>query len=346
LDSFFSFSFFFSSFFDKPKYSKTMNHSIGIDVGKTELVAGVRDSHGHVAIPAPFPNSIMGFKKLVVHFKELGIGTDDPVLLESTGPYHWKAARTLADEGYFVKVANPLHTKQMARLSIRKRKTDKVDAGHLAFLASQGYGYRFVETEEMAQRKALVRHYWKLRQSATDHLRHERYLKAHRGISDASVSSFLIKKCEKLKKEIAKMWSRGNDVKYLDSIPGITPFLASVLLSELLPLERFQTIDQIVAFSGLDPSVKQTGGRKGHHGHISKRGSPTLREALFLAAFGSFQREPFKSIYVRYKGRGLHHNTILCILGRKILRIAVSLLKKRRVFDEKKLSTEEELTGT
>lgn len=323
-----------------------MNHSIGIDVGKTELVAGIRASDGQTAIPAPFPNSIIGFGKLIVHFKELGIGMEDPILLESTGPYHWKAARALADAGYFVKVANPLHTKQIARLSIRKRKTDKVDAGNLAFLASQNYGYRFVETEEMARKKALVRHYWKLRQSATDHVRHDRYLKTYRGIDDPSVSAFMIKRCAALKKEIVKMWSKGNDVKYLDSIPGITPFLAATLLSELLPLERFQTIDQIVAFSGLDPSIKQTGGKAGHHGKISKRGSPTLREALFLAAFGSFQREPMKSLYVRYKGRGLHHNTILCILGRKILRIAVSLLKKRLVFDPKKLSTEESLTGT
>jgi len=99
-----------------------------------------------------------------------------------------------------------------------------------------------------------------------------------------------VKRCEKLKKEIVQEWSHGNDVKYLDSIPGITPFLAATILAELLPLERFQRINQIIAFAGLDPSVKQTGGKRGTHGPISKRGSPTLREALFLAAFGSFSK--------------------------------------------------------
>lgn len=323
-----------------------MSQSIGIDVGKTELVACVRDTDGKTAIPAPFPNSSVGLQKFLVYLKNNDVSSDDPILLESTGPYHWRAARTLTDEGYFVKIANPIHTKQMARLSIRKRKTDKVDATHLAFLAQQGYGYRFVETEEMAKKKAMIRHYWKLRKSANDQLRHETYLKEYRGINDKSVYEFMVKRCEVLKKAIVKEWSKGNDVKYLDSIPGITPFLAATLLAELLPLERFKTIDQIVAFSGLDPSVKQTGGKSGRHGSISKRGSPVLREALFLAAFGSFQREPMQSLYVRYKGRGLHHNTVLCILGRKILRIAVALLKKRRVFDAKYLSTEESLTGT
>ena len=311
--------------------------SIGIDVGKRELVARIRRSNGVTEPPAAFPNSSIGLRKFIVHFKKYDIDAETPILLESSGPYHWRAARTLADAGYFVKVANPLHTKQIARLSIRKRKTDKVDAAHLAFLASQNYGYRFIETEEMARKKALVRHYWKLRTAATNLLVHERYLKEYRGISRASVSALLVKRCEKLKQEIVKEWSRGNDVKYLDSIPGITPFLAATILAELLPLERFERIDQIIAFAGLDPSVKQTGGRKGSHGSISKRGSPTLREALWLAAFGSFSKQPMKTVYEHYKGRNLHHNTILCVMGRKILRIAVALLKKRRVFDPKYL---------
>ncbi len=237
-----------------------MTHSIGIDVGKEELVACIRNTDGKIAIPTPFPNSNLGLKKFALYLKENDTTSDDPILLESTGPYHWNAARTLADLGYFVKVANPLHTKQMARFSIRKRKTDKVDATHLAFLASQDYGYRFVETEEMAKRKALGRHYWKLRSFATRNILHERYLKEHRNFNDHSVSDFLVRKCEKLKKQIAEEWSKGNDVKYLDSIPGVTPFLAATILAELLPLERFQRIDQIVAFSGLDPSVRQTGG--------------------------------------------------------------------------------------
>lgn len=243
----------------------------------------------------------------------------------------------MADSGYFVKVANPLHTKQIARLSIRKRKTDKVDAANLAFLASQNYGYQFIETEEMAKKKAIIRHYWKLRSTATNLLVHERYLKEYRNVSTNSVSALIVKKCELLKKQIIKEWSKGNDVKYLDSIPGITPFLAATILAELLPLSRFQRIDQIIAYAGLDPSVKQTGGKTGRHGAISKRGSPTLREALFLAAFGSFSKQPMKTIYEYYKGRNLHHNTILCIMARKILRIAVALLKKRRMFDQSRL---------
>lgn len=315
------------------------SHSVGIDVGKRELVACIRCSNGITEPPAAFPNSSIGLNKFVVYLKKHNIQSDEPILLESTGPYHWQAARTLADKGFFVKVANPIHTKQIARLSIRKRKTDKVDAANLAFLASQNYGYQFVETRELVKKKAIVRHYWKLRTTATNLLVHEKYLKEYRDVNTASISKVIIKRCDILKKQIIKEWSKGNDMKYLDSIPGVTPFLAATLLVELTPLSRFQKMDQIIAYAGLDPSVKQTGGKAGKHGAISKRGSTTLRKVLWLAAFGSFQREPMKSLYLKYKERGLHHNTILCILGRKILRISVALLRKRRVFDPKYLVT-------
>lgn len=318
-----------------------MTHSIGIDVGKRELVAGIRDSDGNVAITAPFSNTSIGLKRLVVHLRNAQVSENDPILLESTGPYHWQAARTLADQGFFVKVANPLHTKQIARLSIRKRKTDKVDARHLAFLASQEYGYVFVETEELARKKALVRHYWKLRGTATTYLLHERYLKEYRGVSKHSIFPLLKKKCAVVQAAIVAEWNDGNDLKYLDSIPGVSPFIAATMLAELSPLNRFERIGQIIAFAGLDPSVKQSGGRSGTYGPISKRGSPILRSALYLAAFGAFSHQPMKALYERYKERGLHHNAILCVLSRKILRIAVSLLKKRRVFDPKYLSPEE-----
>lgn len=312
-------------------------HSIGIDVGKKDLAACIRSSDGLTNQPASFPNSSIGLKKFLSYLSKAGVAADVPILLESTGPYHWLAATTLTKAGRLAKVVNPLHTKQILRYSIRKRKTDKVDAGHLAFLASQGYGYEFVDTDELASKKALVRHFWKLRATATNHLVHERYLKEFRGISRFSISPLILKKCEALKKEIVQEFSKGNDLKYVDSIPGITPFLGACLLAELQPLSRFRRVEQLIAYAGLDPSVKQTGTKQPAHGQLSKRGSPTLRQLLFLAAFGSFSKKPMNQIYQRYKDRGMHHNAIMCILSRKILRIAYALLTKREVFKEQYL---------
>jgi len=316
---------------------------IGIDVGKRELVTCIRRLNGVTEPPATFTNSSIGFKKFVVHLGECGVETTTPILLESTGPYHWPAARYLADHGYAAKIVNPLHTKHIARYSIRKRKTDKIDAAQLAFLASQQYGYVFVETKEMAKKKALIRHYWKLKMTAGNLFMHERYLQQHRGITAASVTRYILERCETLKARVVKDYRDGNDVKYLDSIPGITPFLAITILSELEPLDRFQRIEQIVAFAGLDPAVSQTGGRPGIHGKLSKRGSRTLRHVLYLAAFGSF-RGVWRPIYDAYRARGLKHTEVLCILSRKILRTSIALLKKRRAFDPNYLAHRDVLT--
>lgn len=307
--------------------------AIGIDVGKDELVTCVRRSNGVAESPVTFPNSMVGIRQFIRKLTRELIPPATPILLESTGPYHWMAARMLADRQYHAKVVNPLHTKQIARLSVRKRKTDPVDAAQLAFLASQGYGYPLRETEAMASRKALVRHYWKLRLAATSLRVHERYLTEFRGCSRHRVSPLLVKRCDALKQEIVRAFDHGNDLAYLDSIPGVSPMLAATILAEITPRDRFSRLAQLVAYAGLDPAVRQSGGKPARYGRISKRGSPILRAALFLAAFGCFSRPPFRSLYDQYRARGLHHTTVLCILGRKILRIAVTLLRKRRRFD-------------
>jgi transposase len=314
-----------------------MNTAIGIDVGKKELVARIRCSNGITEPPASFPNSSIGLKRLVRYMSENTITSDTPILLESTGPYHWEAACILTENHYAARVVNPLHTKHILRHSIRKRKTDSVDAGHLAFLASQGYGYPFRETRELAQRKALVRHYWKLKSTTTQHKAHEAYVSEYRGISKFKISPYILKTTERVKEEIITIFSKGNDLRYLDSIPGVSPILGATILAEIMPIERFTRIEQLIAYAGLDPSVKQSGSHPAKHGRISKRGSPILRRALYLAAFGCFSHKPFSPLYQKYKGRNLHHTTILCILARKILRTSVTLLKKREEFDKLKV---------
>src|SRR3989338_1408483 len=184
---------------------------IGIDVGKRELVTCIRRSNGVTEPPATFANSSVGLKKFVVHLTRHDVEKETLIILESTGPYHWPAARYLTDQGWVAKIINPLHTRQIARYSIRKRKTDKIDAAQLAFLASQQYGYTFVETKEIAKKKALIRHYWKLKATTGNLFIHERYMKRHRGITSASVTKYMLERCKTLKARIVKEYGTGND---------------------------------------------------------------------------------------------------------------------------------------
>ncbi|MBS3783561.1 MAG: transposase [Anaerolineae bacterium] len=64
---------------------------------------------------------------------------------------------------------------------------------------------------------------------------------------------------------------------------------------------------------------------------MSKRGSPYLRRALWLAANMARQHDPeLKAYYHKKKQEGKHHNTVVGALCRKLLaRIYVVLQEER-----------------
>jgi len=68
------------------------------------------------------------------------------------------------------------------------------------------------------------------------------------------------------------------------SIPGIGGILGPIILGEVGNIDRFSSAKKLVAFAGLDSVVIQSGRFQNMTGKISKRGSPLLRQALFLAA--------------------------------------------------------------
>jgi len=55
----------------------------------------------------------------------------------------------------------------------------------------------------------------------------------------------------------------------------------------------------LVAFAGIDPSVKQSGECIGHQNHMSKHGSPYLRRFLWQAATVAKMHHPvLQSFYL------------------------------------------------
>ena len=67
------------------------------------------------------------------------------------------------------------------------------------------------------------------------------------------------------------------------SIPGVGKLTAATIIGEIGDVSRFPTVKQLGAFSGLDPSVYQSGRFTASNNKISKRGSPHLRRALYQA---------------------------------------------------------------
>jgi transposase len=103
--------------------------SIGIDVSKKELVCALRykDHVRHVTKT----NTKAGIRALDNQFRQCPC----PIIMESTGRYHFLPALLLSKEGYDIRIVNPILTKRYMRTSVRNIKSDPTDAAALAQLA-------------------------------------------------------------------------------------------------------------------------------------------------------------------------------------------------------------------
>jgi transposase len=119
--------------------------------------------------------------------------------------------------------------------------------------------------------------------------------------------------------------------QYLTTIPGIGVVLAAAILGEIGDVNRFPELEKLVAYAGIDPTVHESGQFGATEVHMSKRGSPYLRRALWLAASMARQHDPeLKAYYHKKKQEGKHHNTVIGALCRKLLaRIYVILQEER-----------------
>lgn len=117
------------------------------------------------------------------------------------------------------------------------------------------------------------------------------------------------------------------------SIPGISYNLGSIILAEIVDINRFDTPAQLQAFAGLDPSTHQSGKFIATGVSMVKRGSPYLRWAILNASRLIAMRDPcFKDYYQRKRKEGKHHFVALTHVAKKLIRVIFKLLKTNSQF--------------
>lgn len=118
------------------------------------------------------------------------------------------------------------------------------------------------------------------------------------------------------------------------SIPGIGATLGAAIVGEIGDITRFETPKQLLAFAGMDPKVTQSGNFTGTDNKMSKRGSPYLRRAVYLAAHAAKNYDPiFKEHYLRLVARGKHPNQALVAVGTKLLRVVHAVLSQQTPYN-------------
>ena len=127
--------------------------------------------------------------------------------------------------------------------------------------------------------------------------------------------------------EIARLLS-GFDTQ-LTTITGVGPTLAAVILSEIGgDIRRFSSPAKLAAYAGVDPTVKQSGDFSGSRMKMSKRGSPYLRRAIWLAStVAAFKDPAIHALYERKRAEGKDHMTVIGHICRKMISIIFAVLR-------------------
>jgi len=147
--------------------------------------------------------------------------------------------------------------------------------------------------------------------------------------------NFLDKQIEALDCQILEYYEKFDC--YLHTIPGIGIIGAATILAEIGDISRFKNSSSLIAFAGIDPTVRQSGEFNSTHNHMSKRGSPYLRHAIFLAATTcSFHNSPLNAYYKKKRDQGKHHLTATRAVARKLTTVIYAVLRDSKPYEPKK----------
>ncbi len=238
-----------------------------------------------------------------------------------------------------VSVENPIKVKSFARMQMMRTKTDAVDA---AVIARYGWITRpdvTPPTEPAIKRlRALVRH--------VEHLTGHRAQEANRleGARDKLVIKSIKAIVKRYDQEIAKTMEEINrhvddnpDLKkkrdLLTSIPGIGEKLSSQILCEIKG--DAVSVKAQVAHAGLAPRQRISGTSVRGKTQICKMGNARLRKALYMPTMSAIQYNPhIREFYKKMVSQGKHKMVALCACMRKLLVIALGVLRNGVPYQE------------
>ena len=311
----------------------------GIDI--SHLVFDVTDSSGNYY---QFKNSISGFKK----FEKL-LDLQSHCVMEATGYYHYQLAYYLLECGIKVSVENPLSVKRFIQMKLSKLKSDKSDSKQICAYAQYTElqlwkGNTKTELECLQITRALAI-YTKQSTMLKNKLHGESVL----GEPSKAVVRSLKRNLKQVKQEIIRLEERlvmlvkevHQDVlTRLQSIPGIGPKTAIMLVVLTGGFERFSSAGELCSYAGLTPVIRQSGSSLSGRARISKIGNQKLRNLLFMCSFNACKsNRACKALYERLVAKGKSKKLALIAVCNKLLKQAYAIAKSGLIYDDNYRST-------
>jgi transposase len=316
-----------------------MPNVVGIDIAKHTFDIALPQANGKYRTKARLSNDPAGFR-LLQQWLQAHATPDTWLLMEATGIYHEALAEYLHGLGYRVCVMNPAQIASYARSQLLRVKTDKVDVKLIA-----SYGVRHLDTLRRWQPELpAIRRLRALMRRLQDLKELEQMERNRLGVADANVDASIRAVLQRLEEQIAETAKairthidddpdlRGKR-DLLVSIDGLGERTAALLLAEMGDPLRFASARAITAFSGLNPSVQDSGKHQGHV-RISRVGSSRLRAGLYMPAVAALScNAAIKALAERMKAKGKAGKQIVCAAMRKLLHLAYGVLKSGLPFD-------------
>lgn len=280
----------------------------------------------------------------------------DHVVVESTGNAT-AVLDILAPKVARVAVANPLQVYLIARA---KTKTDKIDARVLAKLYAAGFlpEVWIPDAATQARRRQVTRRNQLVKSRARLKAIAQSILHAHLaprcphadlfgGKGRAWLRAQVLPDDERVaverhleeydrqtaaqkavERDIACIALDDANVRRLMTIPGIDMVVAVGMMAAIGRIDRFAAPEKLVAYLGLNPSVRQSGDGRAHHGRISKRGSSQARHLLVEAAWQTVRSPgPMRGFYERVRARRGAHVAAVAV-ARKLAVLIWHMLTK------------------
>jgi transposase len=139
---------------------------------------------------------------------------------------------------------------------------------------------------------------------------------------------------EELQSQHAPGSLEGEQHHVIETIPGIGTILAAAIIGEIGDIHRFSDARKLVAYAGIDATVRQSGEFTGSRNRMSKRGSPELRRAIWLAAVSArrFNAE-LSAFYEAKKQQGKHPMVATGAVARRLVHLIHSVWSREQPFD-------------
>ncbi len=142
---------------------------------------------------------------------------------------------------------------------------------------------------------------------------------------------FLIQQEKELKKSIDKLSKESSfagNVRLLRTIPSIGITTAMILLSEIVDIKRFRTLDQLCSYFGLIPNTHSSG-EKENVGRNTKRGNKFLKYIIIESAWSATRKDPGLLSYYKKQIVNKEPNKAIIKVARKLLNRIKTVLNEQ-----------------